>query len=295
MIMNEYEKYYWRIMVDFALTRAPSEIVPTIWKYTKKVMLYMCDESLFDEKQAPFGYYRNDSFNAGVAIKGIQFYTTYPEFPYVAAAMKHLEEYQETLLKCNDFQKYVKYMQKYENTPKYELGKQKSKDGKTFYKIKALKPFSFYYQNKFHIVKKGEEGGWVSSENNLSQEGKCWIDKESIVADNARVENNALIFDSRICGNVTVKDFAIIKNNSFLSQNVLIEKSAIVDKSDIFNNALVTDNAYIYLSKIVNNVEVYGYSKVYNCELLGSVWIENSELNKKKINGNKKIKGETNI
>lgn len=295
MIMNEYERHYWRIMVDFALTRAPSEIVPTIWKYTKKVMLYMCDESLFDEKQAPFAYYRNDSFNAGVPIKGIQFYTTYPEFPYVAATMKHLEEYQETLLKCNDFQKYVKYMQKYENTPKYELGKQKFKDGKTFYRIKALKPFSFYYQNKFHIVKKGEEGGWVSSENNLSQEGKCWIDKESIVADNARVKNNALIFDSRICGNVTVKDFAIIKNNSFLSQNVLIEKSAIVDKSDIFNNALVTDNAYIYLSKIVNNVEVYGYSKVYNCELLGSVWIENSELNKKKINGNKKIKGETNI
>ena len=293
--MNEYERHYWRIMVDFALTRAPSEIVPTIWKYTKKVMLYMCDESLFDEKQAPFAYYRNDSFNAGVPIKGIQFYTTYPEFPYVAATMKHLEEYQETLLKCNDFQKYVKYMQKYENTPKYELGKQKFKDGKTFYRIKALKPFSFYYQNKFHIVKKGEEGGWVSSENNLSQEGKCWIDKESIVADNARVKNNALIFDSRICGNVTVKDFAIIKNNSFLSQNVLIEKSAIVDKSDIFNNALVTDNAYIYLSKIVNNVEVYGYSKVYNCELLGSVWIENSELNKKKINGNKKIKGETNI
>ena len=295
MIMNEYERHYWRIMVDFALTRAPSEIVPTIWKYTKKVMVYMCDESLFDEKQAPFAYYRNDSFNAGVPIKGIQFYTTYPEFPYVAATMKHLEEYQETLLKCNDFQKYVKYMQKYENTPKYELGKQKFKDGKTFYRIKALKPFSFYYQNKFHIVKKGEEGGWVSSENNLSQEGKCWIDKESIVADNARVKNNALIFDSRICGNVTVKDFAIIKNNSFLSQNVLIEKSAIVDKSDIFNNALVTDNAYIYLSKIVNNVEVYGYSKVYNCELLGSVWIENSELNKKKINGNKKIKGETNI
>ena len=87
----------------------------------------------------------------------------------------------------------------------------------------------------------------------------------------------------------------IIKNNSFLAQNVLIEKKAIVDKSDIFNNALVTDNAYIYLSKIVNNVEVYGYSKVYNCELLGSLWIEDSELNKKKLSGNKKIKGETNI
>ena len=293
MIMNEYERHYWRIMVDLALTRSPSEIVPTIWKYTKKVMLYMCDESLFDEKQAPFGYFRNINF--GVAIKGIQFYTTYPEFPYVEAAMKHLEEYQEELLKCNDFQKYVKYMKKWEDTPKYELGKQKSKDGKTFYKIRALKPFSFYYRNKFYIVKKGEDGGWVSSESNLSQKGNCWIDKDSVVADNARVEDNALVFDSRICGNVIIKDFAIIKNNSFLAQNVLIEKKAIVDKSDIFNNALVTDNAYIYLSKIVNNVEVYGYSKVYNCELLGSLWIEDSELNKKKLSGNKKIKGETNI
>ena len=123
--MNEYEKHCWEIMVNLALTRAPSEIIPTIWKYTKKVILYMCDESLFGEKQAPFAYYRNDSFNAGVAIKGIQFYTTYSEFPYIEAVMGHLNEYQEELLKCNDFKKYVKYMQKYETTPKYELSKKR--------------------------------------------------------------------------------------------------------------------------------------------------------------------------
>lgn len=54
------------------------------------------------------------------------------------------------------------------NMKKYELTNETKKvNGKTFYRIKALKDFG--------NIKKGELGGYVESENILSQEGNCWI------------------------------------------------------------------------------------------------------------------------
>ena len=43
----------------------------------------------------------------------------------------------------------------------------------TLYRIKALKDFC--------DVKEGELGGWVESEDNLSQEGTCWVYEDAEV------------------------------------------------------------------------------------------------------------------
>lgn len=58
---------------------------------------------------------------------------------------------------------------------KYELMKEHALkfDGKTLYRIKALKSFG--------NVKEGNEGGYVESEANLSHEGNCWIDDNATV------------------------------------------------------------------------------------------------------------------
>ncbi len=58
---------------------------------------------------------------------------------------------------------------------KYELLKDQSIElaSGTAYRIKALKSFG--------NVKKGEIGGYVESEDNLSQEGDCWISDNAIV------------------------------------------------------------------------------------------------------------------
>lgn len=51
---------------------------------------------------------------------------------------------------------------------KYTLTKEtKELYGKTLYRIKALKDFG--------IVKKGELGGWVEAEANLSVYGNAWV------------------------------------------------------------------------------------------------------------------------
>ena len=52
---------------------------------------------------------------------------------------------------------------------KYELVKDQiiTFDNRTLYRIRALKDFS--------NVKKGDLGGYIESESNLSQEDNCWV------------------------------------------------------------------------------------------------------------------------
>ena len=76
-------------------------------------------------------------------------------------------------------------------------------NGKTLYRIKALKDFS--------SVKKGELGGWVESINNLSQFNNCWIYNEAKAMDKARVSGNGKLSGNVIIsGNVNVHCNALV-------------------------------------------------------------------------------------
>ena len=58
-------------------------------------------------------------------------------------------------------------------------------DGITLHRIKALRSFG--------NVTKGNFGGWVEKEENLSQLGDAWIDENAKVYGNAYIFENALI------------------------------------------------------------------------------------------------------
>ena len=82
-----------------------------------------------------------------------------------------------------------------EENKKYRLTDQSMLyNGKMIYRIEALKDFN--------DVKKGEYGGFVESEDNLSQDGNCWVYgnaklfDESVVKDNACVYYNAWVSDN---------------------------------------------------------------------------------------------------
>ena len=72
--------------------------------------------------------------------------------------------------------------------------------GHVLHRIKAIK--SFGYLNK---VEKGQLGGWVEKEDNLSQQGNCWIFDNAIACGNSKVRNNAEIRDRAV-----IEDNAII-------------------------------------------------------------------------------------
>lgn len=69
---------------------------------------------------------------------------------------------------------------------KYELTDEVLKHaGRVLHRIKAV--------SSFGDVKEGDLGGWVESEDNLSQEGECWLYGESKVYERARVSGDAVL------------------------------------------------------------------------------------------------------
>ena len=68
---------------------------------------------------------------------------------------------------------------------KYELTEEVNKQG--LHRIRALRDIQRYG------VKKGDLGGFVEREYNLSQEGDCWIADNATVKDFAGVHDDALV------------------------------------------------------------------------------------------------------
>lgn len=84
--------------------------------------------------------------------------------------------------------------------------------GTALHRIKALKDFG--------NVKKGELGGYVESEHNLSQEGNCWVCGNAKVYGNALVCGNAKVYsNAEVCGNT---DYITIKGLGSVCRNTTI-------------------------------------------------------------------------
>ena len=90
-------------------------------------------------------------------------------------------------------------------------------------RIIALKDFS--------DVKKGDRGGLIDNEENLSHEGGCWVYDNAQVFGFARVSGNA-----RVCG-----------------------------EAKIFGECWVCGDAEVYgNAKVYGNARIYGWAKVYD-------------------------------
>ena len=132
-------------------------------------------------------------------------------------------------------------------------------NGKTLYRIKSLKDFG--------NVKKGDKGGFVEKEENLSQSGDCWV------YDNAKVYNNAKVFDyADIYGNAEIFGNAIVSGNARVYGNAKVYHYAMVyDDAEVCDNAIISGNAEVY-----HNAAVYGNARVFgNAEICGKAEIAN--------------------
>ena len=69
----------------------------------------------------------------------------------------------------------------------------------------------------FASVAVGDTGGWVESENNLSQSGDAWVSGDAKVYGYAEVSGNAWVYgDAEVYGNAKVSkssDYAVYKNS----------------------------------------------------------------------------------
>ena len=125
---------------------------------------------------------------------------------------------------------------------KYELI---PSDKEGLYRIKALKDFN--------DVKKGDIGGYVESEYNLSQYDNCWIYDNAVVRDNAIVWSKAVVQDNAtVCGNASVYDNAVVCDNAQVR-----DKTRVYDKAVIQGDVVVKGNAEVCGNAIVSSKRDY--------------------------------------
>ena len=97
------------------------------------------------------------------------------------------------------------------------------------------------------VCKAGDLGGYVKSEQNLSQQGNCWINWRSHVYDTARVEGDAQVINTVLYDNVVVKDMAVVKNSALLGKVVIGGFAEVV-------NQVIDGNARIMNAKDVDEL-----------------------------------------
>ena len=154
-----------------------------------------------------------------------------------------------------------------ENVHRWQL---RQFDGRIVYRIRALKDFS--------DVKAGDLGGWIMSEENLGQEGDCWVYDDSIAMDYAKVRDNARIHEQSIvanyarvydsatvekggyaCGHAYIADRAIVQNAMVTEFCSVSEEACIRDGARIGGNTAVKGNAEVaHISIFYNSAEICG-------------------------------------
>ena len=105
---------------------------------------------------------------------------------------------------------------------KYRLLENDTKkvSGRTLYRIEALRDFAG--------VKKGDKGGYVEKEENLSHKGNCWVYDNAWAFENAWVSDNARVSDnSCVFGNAWVLGNARVLGNTWVLGNARIYEGEI--------------------------------------------------------------------
>ena len=208
-----------------------------------------------------------------------------------------IDELYEDFLNDENFHKFVKYMKKWEATPKYIIGKEETtKINNNLYKcyrIIANKDIPTYANsnNGYQLIKKGTPGGCIKSEENLSQKGFCWLNNESYILGKAKLEGNSYLHQSYLYGHAKVEGNSKI-TFSIVCQNATVKGHNDVHMSRITGNVIIQDDVYVHSSNINDNVEIFGSSYIYFSNLSEDIWVEDSLLEHINKNGNQKIKGE---
>jgi predicted acyltransferase (DUF342 family) len=178
-------------------------------------------------------------------------------------------------------------------TNKYELVMDDTIEvkGRTLYRIRALKALPFQPLFSREGVKVGHLGGYIESEDNLSQFGDCWVDNEAMVYENAQVYGDAVVCIraevygeayvygksrinnfAQVCGNAKVYGKAditmggVVYGNARVYGDATVYNARVYDKAEVFGKAYVADKARVF-----GKAKVYEDARARGCVLGGDV------------------------
>ena len=106
-------------------------------------------------------------------------------------------------------------------------------NGITLYRIEAVRDFA--------NIKKGDKGGFIENEKNLSQRGDCWV------YENAKVYGKARVFDkTKVRNEAKVLDDAVVYGTARVYDNAKVCGNAeICSNAQVFGNAEIRGDAVI--------------------------------------------------
>ena len=137
-------------------------------------------------------------------------------------------------------------------TPKYELLQHPyTRGSETIYQIKALRDFS--------DVKAGDLGGYISTEENLSHDGDCWLYQQSVACEKSKVKD-----DAKLYGTSTLFDYAVAYNNAILKDDAELS-----DCARIGGDAIAKDNCLLHDHIVVTDQSVIRG----NADLSGEIFV----------------------
>lgn len=171
---------------------------------------------------------------------------------------------------------------------KYELTDEtKEVEGKILHRIRALKDFRTW----IGFIHKGDLGGFVESEFNLSQEECCWISDNSMVLDNARIYDSAVVCGSSfIYGNARIFQCAKVYN-SVCRDSVWIYGNTRLEDSHCDGDSLIYGFALVHSSLICEFSRINKGSRVLNSTVRGYAQItDDAQIYNSVITGNSIIK-----
>lgn len=144
---------------------------------------------------------------------------------------------------------------------KYKLieGSRSWQYGRPIYRIQALRDFS--------DVKKGDLGGFVESEENLSQMGDCWIYDMAQAVEKSMVVGDACLRDcSKMYGSSLLKDKAQLRGSARMYQYSCLEDNAVAIDADILGFATITGDVVIRREEdymVFSDIPETGFNATY--------------------------------
>lgn len=161
-----------------------------------------------------------------------------------------------------------------ERRPKRKIHRNDKGDSMSKYKITEIEhpkyPWLYRIQALIDVnekVPEGTLGGFVENENNLSQEGTCWIYDDAICCENGEVKEEAALYDGSL-----VRGYAVVTGDATFYDRAVAKRDCYICGGEIKENAIISGKAFIDTVG-VNAPVIGGESHVYG-EVRGNIYIK---------------------
>ena len=122
-------------------------------------------------------------------------------------------------------------------------------------------------------VHAGDLGGFVQSEENLSQDGQSWIADNAVAAEEAYIHGDAILWDY-----YCARGCASISGPSRIGGNAIVEDYAIITAGYVHGNVHISGNAKLFANAVTGSIPtVMEKASVYG-ELGGEIEVRETAV-----------------